>query len=254
MKENILDNRKDKLILNIDLDELLHAFEYSSVTNHFFIDSVNNKIININEEKGGDYEEKLEEIENEDYIIIPEMSSDDDFLIMELFVYAIADENHNLSDELYNAIEKRKPFRNFKDILEKYPEIKEKWYKHKEECLKNELIDWLYSNNIMLEDKGLIPIFEIKELSKGESNLIPEEWRNFAPFGCMNCNNKEGIEAKIFLVNIEIKNALIDNEIRRIMKDLYNINDYGILSDNNKTFIIASRCLKCGSEEIFWDF
>ena len=40
-----IDNKKNKLVLNIDLDELLHAFEYSSVTNHFFIDIINNEII-----------------------------------------------------------------------------------------------------------------------------------------------------------------------------------------------------------------
>jgi hypothetical protein len=240
--------------LNIDFDELMHAFESSNVANHFYIDIENNEIININKYVDDDIEEKLEEMNNPRFIIIPEKFPSDDFRIIELFIYEIVEEDNNLADDFYQVLDKPKPFRRFRELLDKYPELKEKWFKYKDNQLKNELINWLLEKNIILEGQKLIPEIEIKELAENEFNILPDEWKDFRPSSCMNCENNKEIKARIFLLNMDIENSLIDNEVKKIMEEKYNIKKYGVLSTGKEILLTASKCPICGCEEVFWDF
>lgn len=240
-----------KITLNIDFDELLTAFMQSSVSKHFFIDTEKNELIYINDEVDRDSEEKIEEMENKKYLMIPIRLPKDDLLIMEIFIYEIVEEDFKLADEFYKVLDSRKAFGYFRELLDKYPEIKEKWFKFKDKEIKNQTINWLGENNIVLENQKLIPNIEIKELSENEK--LPKEIGDFGPIACMDCNNK-GIKGRFFEINIKIENILIDSEIKRIMEEKYQINNFGVFSTGVGTILTAAKCPKCGSENIFWDF
>ena len=228
--------------------------EESSVSRHFFIDPEKNELIFINDEIDDDVEKKLNEMGKEKYISIPERVPKDDFLILELFVYKIVEDDFNRAEEFYKVLDGKKPFRRFRELLEKYPELKEKWFKFRENEIKNEAINWLCENNIVLDNQRLVPEIEIKELGGSETAKLPEEVKDFGPIECMDCKNHTGIRARYFVVNQDIENMLIDREVRRIMEEKYKIKEYGMTTAGDRIILTASRCPKCGSNSIFWDF
>ncbi|MDP2926218.1 MAG: UPF0158 family protein [Nanoarchaeota archaeon] len=240
--------------INLNFGDLCEAFEMCNMSHHFFIDLEKNEIIDINEEIENNAEEKLESINEEKFLIIPERTSNEDYLVMELFVYEIAEKDFQLSDKFYDVIHKSKPFKRFKEILDEYPELKDKWFKFREKQIQNDVINWLFENKIILENQKLIPDIEIKVLDNDEIEKFPTELKDFGPMACMNCRNEGLILSRFFSTNCDIENMMIDEEIKRIMKEKYNTKNYGVSSTGKETILTYARCPKCGSEDIFWDF
>lgn len=238
--------------LKIDFNELVDAFGEANVDHHCIIDTKENKIIYINEEIESDASEKLEKMEDERYIALPARLPQNDFAIMEGFVYELGESSFDLAEKFHNVLESRKPFRKFKDILLEYPEIREKWFKYKDNEIRNQTINWLCENNIELENQQLIPAVKINELRGSED--LPKEIKGFGPAACLNCRNEEGLKTRFFLVNVAPENTLIEKETKRIMKEKYGITHYGNFTGGEKELLTASKCPKCGNEDIFWDY
>ena len=241
--------------LNIEFEELVEAYEDSSVDHVYHIDIKNNEITYYNDAIGEPeiVKEKLDKCSDDDrYLYIPPRLPQDKFSIMETFVYAVI-KDVDIAEKFHNALERKKPFRNFKDLLYDYPELREKWFKYKYSTIKNETINWLCENNIELENQKLIPEIEIKEMSQSEIKNLPEELKGFSPFACLKCHNKEGLKARWFTINITPENRLIEKETQRIMKEKFGINHHGGFSGDQE-FLTAAKCPKCGSENIFWDY
>src|SRR3989339_240424 len=236
--------------LKIPFDEIKDAIEQASYEHHYFIDKKNQKIVFISEVEDV-HEKKLEEVENDDFICIEPRMPNEDFSVMQSFVYEIRD--FNLARKFHEALEKRNPFRNFKELINQNPDLTEKWFKHRDKELTNEAMNWLCINDIELEDKSFMPKIEIKELKPGEVKL-PEEFKDFGPVACMKCNNKEGFKTRYFELNVPSENMLIEKETERIMKEKYGIQDYGHICGGEKEILTSSECPKCKSKEIFEDF
>lgn len=89
------------------------------------------------------WKEDLEEIENNwtNYIRIDKMSSREAFEIMEEFTLQI--KNIKIQNRLIYALNRRKPFRNFKYEIDCHEDIRQQWFKFKaykyEEWVKNYL-------------------------------------------------------------------------------------------------------------------
>jgi hypothetical protein len=175
----------------------------------------------------------------------------EDFRIMQSFVFEI--KNFNLAQKFHEALEKRKPFRNFKELLNQHPELREKWFEHRDKELANEAMNWLCNNDIELEDKSFMPKIEVKELKSDEVNL-PEDFKGFGPIECMKCKNKGGFKTRYFELSHTNENMLIDKEIKKIMKEKFGIEDYGYIGGGEKEILTSSECPKCKSKEIFEDF
>lgn len=242
--------------IKVDFEELMYAFEQSNVSNHFFIDLKKNEIVNINEYLELNASEKLEEMDNKRYIKIPERFPWDEKMLMESFAYSL--ETLNLVDEFLNALNRGKPFRNFKALLSRYPELRDRWHAHRDKEIKNQLIDWLVANDtrIIGQEEKIVKNIEITELTSGEINELDEEIRTFSPIGCMSCDFKGNLKGRIFSVNIEPENKLDEIQIAEIMKKKFNVTHFGI-SVGGKCkgcYITASKCPKCNSEDIFWDY
>jgi hypothetical protein len=81
------------------------------------------------------------------YIEIENMDSSDSFKIMEGFVYGIEDDK--IKERFLRAINRPKPFTNFRYELDFHDELKDAWYKFKEQ----RTIEWVKRElGIMLED------------------------------------------------------------------------------------------------------
>lgn len=200
--------------LKIDFDELIDAFEQSSVDKHFFIDTKENGIIYINEGVEINASEKLEKMESDRYIHIPPRLPQDEFSIMESFVYQLP--TLSLADKFHNTLERKKPFRNFKFLLEQYPKLKEKWFKFKDKEIKNQTINWLCEAKIELPNQKLIQDIEIKELTQNEIEDLPKEIKDFGPFVCLDCDNNTSLKARFFSLNVAEENRLIEKENEKI--------------------------------------
>lgn len=239
--------------LTIDFEELVDAFEESDVMHHYFIDTQKNELIYINEAVGDDCEKQLEAMENERYLMIPERFPRDNFMIMEMFIY---EKIHDITiaEKFNQALERKKPFRNFKDLLFDYPNLREQWFAYHLEHLKNETINWLCNNNIELTNQRLIPVVEIRELTNDDISTLSEEIKDFGPVRCMNCQNEMGLARRLFLINVSPENTLIEQETKQIMEEKFNITHYGWWSGETPNILTVSRCPKCDSEHIIWDY
>lgn len=136
--------------IKIEKSMLEFAFENHSFDTQYYLDIETGDIITKSDEV---FEEEIdeEEIENnpERFYYIESIESRRSFKIMEDFIYTIDDKK--IKDDLNDSINRKKPFRSFKDRLYNYPEIQERWYKFYEEELEKIMIEWLQDNNINAE-------------------------------------------------------------------------------------------------------
>jgi hypothetical protein len=80
------------------------------------------------------------------YLSIPSLESHEGFRIMERF--ALSQEGR-VREALLDALDRRHPFRSFKDALR--GEVRERWFAYHEQCLREEALDWLRSKEIDAE-------------------------------------------------------------------------------------------------------
>ncbi|MBN2521309.1 MAG: hypothetical protein JXB17_12425 [Bacteroidales bacterium] len=92
-----------------------------------------------------------EDIDNnpENYLYIEPVGSNEAFRLMADFSENI--EDMKLQNKLFQVLNKRRPFANFKNILQYYPEYLQKWYKYRNEYYENLAKEWLEENNIKIQ-------------------------------------------------------------------------------------------------------
>lgn len=142
----------EKRALKIDLEDLCLAMENSSYDLDYYLDLETGEVIFIS-----DYmdDANLEELkgridENPDrYEPIPKAESSEDYDDMVDFISTVEDEH--LVELLEVAIDGKGAFRRFKDVLARYPEEKERWYRFKNERMKERAISWLEAIGIRLQ-------------------------------------------------------------------------------------------------------
>lgn len=89
-----------------------------------------------------------EEFENnfDDYLEIDAMDSRDSFRVMADFVDTV--DNENLKEKLVDALNRPKPFQNFKFTIDRSGDYRDKWFKFKDK----ELMYWVENQ---IQEKGL---------------------------------------------------------------------------------------------------
>jgi hypothetical protein len=254
MKEKKMNKEKNiPFTISINFNELTMAFEQSANSTHYFIDLESNRIICIDELKDSDARTKLSQMRNNKrYIKIPQHDIRDEQLVMETFIYEPRD--FILVDTLYKTLHRKNGVKLFYQLLESQPHLKEQWLTYRSAALRNEMINWLCNNNIELTSQYLIPTIEIKEITAEEIELLPDEIKDFKPYACLHCHNEKGMKTRIFTINVSPENMLIEQETQRIMKERFGITHHGGWSGGEQEFLTASRCPRCGCEEIFWDY
>lgn len=130
-------------IITINLDDLCDALETCSPDLQYYLDL-----------KTGDIkmESTLDDCADEDdagerdwsadqYVYIPTLDSSQAYSNMETFVEMVEDEE--LKGELCGALNQRKPFRHFKDVLEVNPEEQIRWFDFHNNFIRDNAIEWL---------------------------------------------------------------------------------------------------------------
>ena len=137
----------------VDFDDLMMALETAEGMMEWYLDKETGDIFMLADESERDdmdseYVEKMEE-DPDRFVYIEPIPSYESYQVMESFIDSLPEgEAKNM---LNKAISMRKPFRNFKDTLCDYPEIREKWFKFQEDIMFKKANDWLEDENIDAE-------------------------------------------------------------------------------------------------------
>jgi hypothetical protein len=137
--------------LKIDLDELCSAMEDSSYEHEYYLDLETGEILLLSEYVDDEEGEKLRDRidkESNRYERIPKAEPHEGYEDMQDFIATVEDEH--LAGLLEVAINGRGAFRRFKDVLARYPEERERWFRFKDERMEQRALEWLDDIGISL--------------------------------------------------------------------------------------------------------
>ena len=169
--------------LHVDLDAILAAFEFSDIPIDHYLDLETGRVVMVSEnmriELEAIYEEHWDLDSDDDfdlkavlnqhnlpkwhrdalldadaveeyylrrYIKIPSATSGDGYRDMQNYIQTVS--NQDLKNQLWQAINGRGAFRNFKTILYNHKLARAEWYAFEENRLRQRVLDWLESENI----------------------------------------------------------------------------------------------------------
>ena len=135
---------EDKKLLRIGLDELCSAMEDSSYEHEYYLDLETGEILFLSEYGDDKETEKLRDrIDDkpECYERIPKVESYEGYRDMEDFIATV--EEQHLVELLEVAVNGKGAFRRFKDVLARYPEERERWFRFKDERMEQSALEWL---------------------------------------------------------------------------------------------------------------
>ena len=141
--------------IKLFLDPILYYMEDSSgFASSYYINLTSGEIVS----PDTDDDVTDEDVEKEDrYFRIEPVTSHEVYEIMQAF--AESEESDEIRVHLYDALDGKKPFMNFKDALTEYPDTEKKFYTYKNNSLKEILRN-------RLEECG----YEIEEETSPERN------------------------------------------------------------------------------------
>jgi len=135
----------------IDLDELVFALEWQSDETASYLDVETGQIVMVSDLLGDEDGQSQDEIEEntERYRYIEPISSDESYRMMERFVDSLPE--GEAQKVLAKSLQRRSPFRNFKDDLYEFPDVQSQWYKLHNEQLVEMAREWLETEEIDAE-------------------------------------------------------------------------------------------------------
>ena len=139
-----------KRALKIDLDELCLAMD-SPYECDYYLDLETGEIVFISDYIDDVHLEELKDKIDENparYEPIPKAESYEGYNDMVDFIATVEDEH--LIELLEVAINGKGAFRRFKDVLARYPEEKERWYRFKDGRMRERALAWLEDIGISL--------------------------------------------------------------------------------------------------------
>jgi len=136
--------------LKIKLDDITDALttRFDMAEGGFYLDTETGDILLSTE--GIDEDDLPEDLENNPrYRLIDPLASHESFQIMEDFVDSLGDTKE--AGRLQEALNRRKPFRQFKDILHDHTNLSDVWYAFEKLELKRLAEKWCEENGIEAE-------------------------------------------------------------------------------------------------------
>ncbi len=132
--------------IKLFIDPILYYMEDSSVfAGSHYIDLFEGEVVSPDV---GDISH--EDVESEDrYFYIEPITSNEGYEIMQDF--AVLEESDEIRSRMFDVLERKKPFLNFKNVLTDYPDIEKKFYEYKSNRLKEILKDRLAECGYELE-------------------------------------------------------------------------------------------------------
>ncbi len=138
-------NKADMIDLTIKRDDLIEALitNLDSLGGGWFLDTETGTVL-LASDATDDMPEDIED--NPRYLAIGLISSGESFIIMEDFVTGIGDCKE--ANHLAKALARPKPFRQFKDTLCDYPELREAWFTCEQAAYTRLAEDWCDNNGV----------------------------------------------------------------------------------------------------------
>jgi len=132
--------------IKLFIDPVLYYMEDSSVfAGSHYIDLFEGEVISPDVD-----DISHEDVKNEDrYFYIEPITSYEGYEIMQDF--AALEESDEIRSRMFDVLERKKPFLNFKNALSDYPDIEKKFYEYKDNRLKEILKDRLAECGYELE-------------------------------------------------------------------------------------------------------
>lgn len=133
----------------VDLEELAFAFDDGSPEHEYFLDLETGEVILVSENLGLiEARQERERIEDglDRFLRIPQPGSSAGYQDMDEFVETVEDDR--LLELLDVALDGKGAFRRFRDVLDRYPAERDRWYAFKDERLKTRIRDWLTEEEI----------------------------------------------------------------------------------------------------------
>jgi hypothetical protein len=123
----------------------------SSYEHDYYLDLETGEILFISDyvdnEENDNLKDRIDE-DTERYEQIPKAESHEGYGDMEDFIATVEDEH--LAELLEVAINGKGAFRRFKDVLARYPEERERWFRFKDERMEERALEWLDDIGISL--------------------------------------------------------------------------------------------------------
>lgn len=136
--------------LKIKLDDITEVLttRFDIVEGGFFLDTETGDILLSTE--GVDESDLPDDLkDNPRYRLIDPLASYESFQIMEDFVDSLGDTKEAV--RLQEALNRRKPFRQFKDTLHEHTSLSDAWYAFEQKELKRLAEEWCEENGIKAE-------------------------------------------------------------------------------------------------------
>ena len=126
------------------LESVVQALESQLDTIKYFYDRTSGEIVMIDEEFG-EVSEDLEQ-QSDRFILIPSITANERFQIMEDFVETITDEE--LQEMLNQALIEKGAFQRFDEVLQRYTNRWQQWLRFRSDKVEARAMEWFRSNGL----------------------------------------------------------------------------------------------------------
>lgn len=137
--------------IKLFIDPILYYMEDSSgYASSCYIDLIEGEVVlpGVDENVGGEI------VKNDDrFFYVEPITSHEGYEIMQ--DYAASVESDEIKNEMIDALERKKPFYNFKNTIADYPDIQKKFFEYKDNRLKEILKDRLAEIGYELLEKNI---------------------------------------------------------------------------------------------------
>jgi len=140
--------------LQINIVDLIFALDDHDVEHSHFLDLQTGEIIFMPDASmysDGDLDELREQMDEDPdrFCRIQPIHSSEGFQLMEDFIDTLKDDK--IQNDLARAINRSKPFRNFKDTLADYPDVRQQWFTYHHSRMEQFAREWLEDEKIEVE-------------------------------------------------------------------------------------------------------
>jgi hypothetical protein len=126
------------------LEAVVQALESQLDTIKHFCDRSTGEIVMIDEEFGEGSEDL--EVQSDRFILIPSITANESFQVMEDFVETLADEG--LQEMLNQALIEKGAFQRFQEVLQRYPTRWAQWLRFRTDKVHARALEWYRANGL----------------------------------------------------------------------------------------------------------
>lgn len=135
--------------LSIDMDQLIFCLQNQDALQESYLDLETGNIVALDDALSND-DETPDLTDERRFLPIVPIPSGMAYQMMQDFITTI--EDMSLKKILSDSLNRKRPFRAFKDALLPFPELEDEWYNFEEDLLKLHALDWLKQNQVSLMD------------------------------------------------------------------------------------------------------